>query len=142
MDDRRFDTLARTFASAHSRRHVLKALTGGVVGAIAGFAGRHGAAADKAFVCHRGRTLSVDGHALPAHLAHGDTEGPCCLQTSDCRPGQVVTISSSGRCSCTCTTGQTACNGGVGNDGAKHAWTTSICVDNLTDKNPISRANS
>ncbi|MBI5098757.1 MAG: hypothetical protein HZB30_05915 [Nitrospirae bacterium] len=35
--------------------------------------------------------------------------------------------------------GQTACTGGTGNDGYKHAWSTSICVDNVTDKNPISR---
>ncbi len=35
--------------------------------------------------------------------------------------------------------GQTACTGGAGNDGYKHAWSTSICVDNATTKNPISR---
>ncbi|MBI5506151.1 MAG: hypothetical protein HY899_15255, partial [Deltaproteobacteria bacterium] len=35
--------------------------------------------------------------------------------------------------------GQTACTGGAGNDGYRHAWSTSICVDNTTDKNPISR---
>jgi hypothetical protein len=32
----------------------------------------------KATVCHKGRrTLTVSGSAVPAHLAHGDTEGPC-----------------------------------------------------------------
>jgi hypothetical protein len=36
--------------------------------------------------------------------------------------------------------GQTACLGGAGNDGYRHAWSTSICVDNATSKNPISRA--
>ena len=36
---------------------------------------------------------------------------------------------------------QAACTtaGAAGNDGAKHTWSTSICVDNATDKNPISR---
>ena len=28
-------------------------------------------------ICHRGRTIYVDSHAVPAHLRHGDTEGPC-----------------------------------------------------------------
>ena len=39
---------------------------------------------DKVLICHRppgnpgnSRTLSVSPSAVPAHLAHGDTEGPC-----------------------------------------------------------------
>jgi hypothetical protein len=28
-------------------------------------------------VCHEGRTLFISIAALPAHLAHGDTAGPC-----------------------------------------------------------------
>lgn len=32
---------------------------------------------DKVEVCHDGKTLSISVNALEAHLAHGDTEGPC-----------------------------------------------------------------
>ena len=28
-------------------------------------------------ICHKGHTITVDEHALPAHLDHGDTLGPC-----------------------------------------------------------------
>jgi hypothetical protein len=31
----------------------------------------------KITICHEGNTLHVDEHALPAHLAHGDTIGSC-----------------------------------------------------------------
>ena len=31
----------------------------------------------KVQICHDGRTIEVDEHAVPAHLAHGDTLGPC-----------------------------------------------------------------
>jgi hypothetical protein len=32
----------------------------------------------KVTLCHKGKnTLSVDANAVPAHLAHGDTLGPC-----------------------------------------------------------------
>jgi hypothetical protein len=32
----------------------------------------------KVEICHKERlTLSVDEHAVPAHLAHGDTVGAC-----------------------------------------------------------------
>ena len=34
--------------------------------------------ANKVLVCHKGKnTLSIDDDALPAHLGHGDDEGPC-----------------------------------------------------------------
>lgn len=39
-------------------------------------------------VCHNGRTLVVDDDALPAHLGHGDTAGPC---TPTPTPTQEVT---------------------------------------------------
>jgi hypothetical protein len=32
---------------------------------------------NKVTVCHHGITLSINEHALPAHLAHGDTVGAC-----------------------------------------------------------------
>ena len=32
---------------------------------------------DKVLICHKGHTLCVSRHAVPAHLKHGDTEGPC-----------------------------------------------------------------
>jgi hypothetical protein len=31
----------------------------------------------KALICHKGRTISVSVNAVPAHLRHGDTLGPC-----------------------------------------------------------------
>ena len=36
-----------------------------------------GKPSDKVAICHKGHTITVDDHALPAHLAHGDTIGPC-----------------------------------------------------------------
>ena len=32
---------------------------------------------DKVTLCHRGHTITVADSALRAHLAHGDTIGPC-----------------------------------------------------------------
>jgi uncharacterized protein YraI len=31
----------------------------------------------KVTICHKGHTITIDESALPAHLAHGDTVGPC-----------------------------------------------------------------
>jgi hypothetical protein len=31
----------------------------------------------KVTICHKGHTISIDRHALPAHLRHGDHIGPC-----------------------------------------------------------------
>ncbi len=31
----------------------------------------------KVTICHKGRTIEVDEHAVQAHLRHGDTLGPC-----------------------------------------------------------------
>src|SRR4051794_36715453 len=42
--------------------------------------GQVSAAADqygKVTLCHKGHEISVSRNALPAHLAHGDTIGPC-----------------------------------------------------------------
>ena len=35
------------------------------------------AKADKVDVCHNGHTINISANALPAHLAQGDTLGPC-----------------------------------------------------------------
>lgn len=32
---------------------------------------------DKITICHKGNTITISSDALPAHLAHGDTIGPC-----------------------------------------------------------------
>jgi hypothetical protein len=31
----------------------------------------------KVLVCHKGHTISIDRHALPAHMRHGDKQGAC-----------------------------------------------------------------
>ncbi|MEI6085117.1 MAG: hypothetical protein WCS70_12555 [Verrucomicrobiota bacterium] len=31
----------------------------------------------KITICHKGNTITVNENAVPAHLAHGDTLGPC-----------------------------------------------------------------
>ena len=31
----------------------------------------------KVTVCHKGHAIEISENALSAHLAHGDTEGPC-----------------------------------------------------------------
>jgi len=40
------------------------------------------AAPSRVLICHKGQTIEVDEHALPAHLGHGDTIGPCELPTT------------------------------------------------------------
>ncbi|WP_460502827.1 hypothetical protein [Hymenobacter agri] len=35
------------------------------------------AAHDAVIICHKGREITVDAHAVPAHLAHGDKVGSC-----------------------------------------------------------------
>ncbi|MCI1189131.1 hypothetical protein MON38_17035 [Hymenobacter sp. DH14] len=32
---------------------------------------------DAVLICHKGREITVDAHAVPAHLAHGDKLGSC-----------------------------------------------------------------
>jgi hypothetical protein len=43
------------------------------------------AAHDAVLICHKGREITVDAHAVPAHLAHGDKVGSC----SSTPPGDV-----------------------------------------------------
>lgn len=40
-----------------------------------------GACPPRVTICHKGKTISVDQSAVPAHLAHGDTLGPCHVTT-------------------------------------------------------------
>jgi hypothetical protein len=53
------------------------ALAVGLLGgaAVPVFAARGGTG--KSLVCHRGHTINISVSAVPAHLAHGDTLGPC-----------------------------------------------------------------
>src|SRR4051812_13101602 len=94
MDGHRFDALARTVAVT-SRRQLLRAMAAGALGGVLGSRASVAGAADKVFVCHKGKTQSIAASALPAHLGHGDTEGPCCLQSTTCRPDQTLTITAS-----------------------------------------------
>lgn len=41
----------------------------------------------KVNVCHKGKTLSVDQHALKAHLKHGDKAGACAIVPPVTPPG-------------------------------------------------------
>jgi hypothetical protein len=119
MDGERFDAFAKTLVESTSRRNILRALAGGATGGVLGLFGAGAAAADKAFVCHKGKTLRIDASALPAHLKHGDTEGPCCLAISTCRPDQAIAVTKSGRCECSCPSGANEC--------------ANACVDQATD---------
>src|SRR5690242_19304058 len=112
MDGQRFDAIAKALAGSTSRRSVLRVFAGGAAGSVLGLLGAAVAAADKVFVCHKGKTISIDASALSAHLAHADTEGPCCLQTTACRPDQEATFTKAGRCDCACPTGWKECAGG------------------------------
>lgn len=66
--------------SMKSRRSVLAAVAVvafAVVGCVATVPPGPGGGGEKALVCHQGTTLAVAVRALDAHLAHGDTRGPC-----------------------------------------------------------------
>ena len=47
----------------------------------------------KVTICHNGHTISIAPQALPAHLAHGDTTGPC---SDDEEPGKRSAFSYQG----------------------------------------------
>jgi hypothetical protein len=65
-----------------SRRQLLKGATGvAAVTSLAVFAGS-ARGASKVQVCHRGKTIWISQDALGAHLAHGDTLGPCGATTT------------------------------------------------------------
>lgn len=46
----------------------------------------------KIVICHNGRTLRVDEHAVPAHLGHGDTLGPCAEDVVICDKGSQTKV--------------------------------------------------
>jgi len=48
-----------------------------ILAAIAGILVTVYAQQDRVTLCHRGNTITVAEPAVPAHLAHGDTLGPC-----------------------------------------------------------------
>jgi hypothetical protein len=45
--------------------------------AVAKSASQRGAGNEKYTVCHKGHEISVAASAVPAHLAHGDSQGAC-----------------------------------------------------------------
>lgn len=82
MDPSRFDTLARALVQPTSRRRALGVLGGALalLGAAApGLAKsrRPAAGRQKVVLCHNGHEIAVPTPAMEAHLAHGDTLGPC-----------------------------------------------------------------
>ena len=119
MDQTRFDELARGLATGATRRRVFQGVAAAVVGGVgltaAGSAlarkGKKGVRAqgkgngkgrgqEKVEVCHKPgtpaeQTLVVAAPALKAHLAHGDTEGPCC--TGPCCDGGDACGTTEGR---------------------------------------------
>ena len=58
----------------------------------------------KVTLCHKGKTLSVAQPAVPAHLRHGDTVGPC-----GAPPATAAGTLSGGALSCTATSCGTGC---------------------------------
>jgi hypothetical protein len=94
MDAQRFDRLLRSLSMTPSRRGALGLLAGSALAGLLGFEQQTTTAKGKGkgkrkgkrkkcvdssqiTICHQGQTLSVSNCALPAHLAHGDTEGAC-----------------------------------------------------------------
>lgn len=43
----------------------------------------------KVTICHNGRTITISRSALPAHLRHGDTVGPCAGNTAGTGAGRT-----------------------------------------------------
>jgi hypothetical protein len=49
-------------------------------------------AADKQEMCHKGDEISIAGSAVPAHLAHGDTEGDCEDTPTESEPNTMAAV--------------------------------------------------
>jgi len=82
MDGSRFDALARKLATGHSRRAVFRGLAGGGVLVATGAGRTRAKPVEKVTLCHKpgtpaAKTLTVADRAVEAHLAHGDSLGPC-----------------------------------------------------------------
>jgi hypothetical protein len=98
MEEGQFDALVKQVAQVRlSRLDALRGLAAGVVAGLAGVVrseaesaaksrhrprtrksqAAHGQGQPKVTICHKGQTLEVAAPALNAHLAHGDTIGPC-----------------------------------------------------------------
>jgi hypothetical protein len=61
-----------------SGRFVIPGLLAGLaIGAVVPVFATHGGGTEKVSVCHKGHTITIGAPAVPAHLAHGDTEGAC-----------------------------------------------------------------
>ncbi len=84
MDDRQFDTLARTFARRRSRRALGRGLLGGVVGLLAARFGSPGAAAREGYSLQGGpcvddlQCLFADTPLFCAYNGHGSAGAACC----------------------------------------------------------------
>jgi hypothetical protein len=49
-------------------------------------------------ICHNGQTITVDESSLPAHLRHGDYQGPCTVDVPEFGmiPGALAALTSGG----------------------------------------------
>ena len=102
MDSKQFDELVARLASAATRRTALRGVVGGALTSVGvtsvasskkkgkgkgnkgkggkgkgGNGNGNGKGQEKVTICHKGKTITVAEPALPAHLNHGDTVGPC-----------------------------------------------------------------
>jgi hypothetical protein len=133
MDDQHFDDLVKRLTQTRLSRFaavrgVLASAVVGLTGATRadataaktkGDAGKKGGkkgkgkeqrdvqaqAPAKVTLCHKGRTLEVAQAALPGHLKHGDTQGPCGDTPPTCE-----TLLPNGKSASPCAKGQTCCD--------------------------------
>ena len=104
MDDHQLDDIARSLASATSRRTFVRAMVGAATAGLLGLTGRAAGAAkpEKVAICHRDndngsyKIIEVSEKALPAHLKHGDEQYVNCCTDVDCGSGAFC---DGGRCS-------------------------------------------
>ena len=60
------------------KKNLVKVVLGAVAfAALVATAPLSQASSTRTLVCHKGRTIVVDDDAVPGHLGHGDTLGPC-----------------------------------------------------------------
>src|SRR5690349_16906961 len=94
MDQYRFDGIAKTLATATSRRTALRLMVGSA--ATLSLIRRSEpvtAKAQRVTLCHQGdagpQTITVAESAVDAHLAHGDVVGPC-ASVNFCTPAELL----------------------------------------------------